>query len=80
MHNRDTGVLALGRFLAVERYCQSTYSPSTHPPVPSSRPDPIGGPAATPAPASGSGAPARPGHGAEFPASRYAPRRPVLRS
>ena len=63
MHNRDIGALALGRFLAVERYCQSAHSPSTHSPVPSSRPDPIGGPAATPVPASGSRAPAWPGHG-----------------
>jgi hypothetical protein len=57
MRNRDTGVLALGRFLAVERYCQSTLPSSTHPPVRRSRP------AATPVPPSGSRPPARPAHG-----------------
>jgi hypothetical protein len=62
MRNRDTGVLALGRFLAVERYCQATL-PSTHPPLPSSRPGRTGGRAATPVPANGSRAPARPEHG-----------------
>jgi hypothetical protein len=39
MGRRDVGVLALGRFLAVERYCQSTQPSSTHHPVPSSGPD-----------------------------------------
>jgi hypothetical protein len=42
MRNRDTGVLALGRFLAVERYCQSTHPSPTHLPVRSSRPDGTG--------------------------------------
>ena len=31
MSNRDAGFLALGRFLAVERYCQSSLPSSTHP-------------------------------------------------
>jgi hypothetical protein len=31
MSNRDAGFLALGRFLAVERYCQSSQPSSTHP-------------------------------------------------
>ena len=48
MRNRDSGVLALGRFLAVEWYCQSTQPSSTHPPVRRSRP--AGGPAAPPPP------------------------------
>ena len=61
MSHRDTGVLALGRFLAVERYCQATQPSTIHPPVQRSRPS--GGPAATPAPASGSRTPARPEHG-----------------
>ena len=45
MRNRDTGVLALGRFLAVERYCQSTQPSSIHPPVRGRRPDRTGAPA-----------------------------------
>ena len=31
MSSRDVGVLALGRFLAVERYCQSSQPSSPHP-------------------------------------------------
>jgi hypothetical protein len=62
MRNRDTGVLALGRFLAVERYCQAT-QPSTYPPLRSSRPDRVTGRAAAPVPASGSRAPAQSEHG-----------------
>jgi hypothetical protein len=61
MRNRDPGVLALGRFLVVEQYCQSTQPFSTHPPVRRSRP--TGGLAATPVPSSGSRPPARPAHG-----------------
>ena len=64
MRNRDHGVLALGRFLAVDRYCQSTQPTSTHHLVPGARPDRTGGPAGTPAArASGARAPARPEHG-----------------
>ena len=66
MSSRDAGFLALGRFLAVERYRQSSPPSSTHP-VRGSRPTPAGGPAGTP----GSD---------EFPASRYAPRHRGLRS
>jgi hypothetical protein len=62
MRYGDTGVLALGRFLAVERYCQAN-QPSTHPPLRSSRPDRTGGRAATPVRASGSRAPAPPERG-----------------
>ena len=61
MRNRDTGVLALGRFLAVERYCQTTH-PST-PPLRSARPDRAGGRGARPVPGGGFRAPARPEHG-----------------
>jgi hypothetical protein len=61
MRNRHTGVLALGRFLAVEQYCQSTQPFSTHPPV--RRSPPAGGPAGTPVRPSGSRPPARPAHG-----------------
>ncbi|HWC40879.1 MAG TPA: hypothetical protein VHK02_02720 [Actinomycetota bacterium] len=57
MRNRDTGVLALGRFLAVEQYCQSTQPFSTHPPVRRSPP------AGMPVPPSGARPPARPAHG-----------------
>jgi hypothetical protein len=46
MSSRDVGVLALGRFLAVERYCQSD-QPSAHP-VRSPRPDRTGSDAGTP--------------------------------
>jgi hypothetical protein len=55
MGNRDAGVLALGRFLAVERYCQSAQPPSTHHPVPTSGPAPSTGrrPARHDFPASG---------------------------
>ena len=63
MRNRDAGVLALGRFLAVERYCQSTQPFSAHHPLPSSRPDRTGGRPPTPARASGSRAPAPPERG-----------------
>jgi hypothetical protein len=63
MRNRDAGVLALGRFLAVERYCQSTQPFSAHHPLPSSRPDRTGGPAGLPAQGGRSRAPARPEHG-----------------
>ena len=37
MSKRDVGFLALGRFLAVERYCQSSQPGSTHP-IPGPRP------------------------------------------
>jgi hypothetical protein len=46
MSSRDVGVLALGRFLAVERYCQSD-QPSAHP-MRRPRPDRTGGDAGTP--------------------------------
>ena len=59
MSSRDVGVLALGRFLAVERYCQASQPPSAHP-VRSPRPDRTGGHADTPAPRTGARAPARP--------------------
>jgi hypothetical protein len=62
MSNRDTGFLALRRFLAVERYCQSSQPPSTHP-ARNSRPDWTAGQASTPDPRFGSRAPARPRHG-----------------
>ena len=61
MSDRTTGVLALGRFLAVERYCQATQPSAIHPPVQRSRPS--GGAAARPVPASGSRTPGRPEHG-----------------
>jgi hypothetical protein len=62
MRNRDAGVLALGRFLAVERYCQSTQPSSTHHLMPGASPDRPGGPAGTQA-ARASGTRARKEHG-----------------
>lgn len=62
MSNRDIGFLALGRFLAVERYCQSSQPSSSHP-ARSPRPDRTGGHVDTPDSRSGSRAPARPQHG-----------------
>jgi hypothetical protein len=59
MSNRDVGVLALGRFLAVERYCQSSQPSSTHP-AGGPHPDRGGGHAGSPGSSGGSWAPAPP--------------------
>jgi hypothetical protein len=61
MSKRDIGYLALGRFLAVERYCQSSQPSSPHR-ARSSRPDWNAGQASTPDSRIGSRAPARPQH------------------
>jgi hypothetical protein len=59
MSNRDFAVVALGRFLVVERYCETSLSSSTDQ-VRSPRPDRTGDDADKPDPRSGSRAPARP--------------------
>jgi hypothetical protein len=59
MSNRDFGVVALGRFLAVERYRETCVSPSANQQG-SPGPDWTGGHAAEPGSRSGSRAPARP--------------------
>jgi hypothetical protein len=62
MSSRDFAFVALGRFLVVERYCE-THLPSSTSKLPGPRPDRTGGDAGKPAPMSGSRAPARPQHG-----------------
>jgi hypothetical protein len=62
MSNRDFGVSALGRFLAVERYRESQPSFPTHPPRTPGE-GRTGGYAGTPDSRTGSRAPARPQHG-----------------
>jgi hypothetical protein len=62
MSKRDVGYLTLGRFLVVERYCQSSQPSSTHP-AQSPRPDRTGSHPNKPDASSGSRAPARPHHG-----------------
>ncbi len=59
MSNRDLGVIALGRFLAVERYRESQSSFSTHP-LRAPGADPTGGHTAKPGSRAGSRAPAGP--------------------
>ena len=62
MTNRDFGVSALGRFLAVERYRETCQSSPTNQ-LRSRDPDQAGGHADNPDSRSGSRAPARPRHG-----------------
>jgi hypothetical protein len=62
MSNRDFGVSALGRFLAVERYRETCLSPSANQ-LRSPVPDRIGVYIGTPGSGSGSRAPARPQNG-----------------
>jgi hypothetical protein len=62
MRIREFGLVAVGRFMAVESYCQSHQSPSTHPLQGSSR-DRTGGQADTRYKTSSPSAPARPEHG-----------------
>jgi hypothetical protein len=59
MSSRDSGFVALGRFLVVERYRETCLSSSA---IQLRDPDPdrTGGPAGKPGPSNGSGAPARP--------------------
>ena len=71
MRNRETGVLALGRFLAVERYASRPIRP---------RPTPLCGTPDRTGPARRHRPRVVRPPGADFPASRYAPRRPALRS
>jgi hypothetical protein len=59
MSNRDFGVVALGRFLAVERYRETCLSPSANQ-LRSPVPDGTGADADTSDSRSGSRAPARP--------------------
>jgi hypothetical protein len=59
MRSRDSGFVALGRFLVVERYCE-THLPSSTAKLPGPRPDRTGGDAGKPASTSRSRAPARP--------------------
>lgn len=59
MSNRGFAVVALGRFLVVERYRETCLSSSTDQ-VPSPRPDRTGDDADKPDSSSGSRAPARP--------------------
>jgi hypothetical protein len=60
--HRDFGVVALGRFLAVERYYETHVSPSANQ-AGSPGPDWTGGHAAKPSSRSGPRSPARPQHG-----------------
>jgi hypothetical protein len=62
MSNRDFAVVALGRFLVVERY-RETYVSSSANPLRDPGLDRTGGYADKPDPSSGSWAPARPRHG-----------------
>jgi hypothetical protein len=62
MSNRDFAVVALGRFLVVERY-RETCLPSSTNQVRSPGPDRTGGHADKPGSSSGSRTPARPQHG-----------------
>jgi hypothetical protein len=62
MSNREIGFVALGRFLAVERYCQSSQPSSPHP-ARSSRPGWAVGRAGAPDARTGARAAARPRHG-----------------
>ena len=72
MSNRDFAVVALGRFLVVERY-RETCPPSSTGHLGNTGPDRTGGHADTQDARSGSPAP-------EFPASRHARRHPDLGS
>jgi hypothetical protein len=62
MSNRDFGVIALGRFLSVERYRETQLSSPTHRPW-SAGADRTGGHADKSGSGSGSRGPARPQHG-----------------
>jgi hypothetical protein len=62
MHNRDFGVVALERFLVVERY-RETHLPSSSDQLSGPGPDRTGGYADKPDSSSGPRAPARPRHG-----------------
>jgi hypothetical protein len=62
MRTREFGFVAISRFVAVERYCQSHQPSSTHPRQ-SSGVDRTGGHANNQDRRSGSQAPARPEHG-----------------
>ena len=59
MSSRDFGFVALGRFLVVERYCETCLTSSASQ-LRDPGPDRTGGPAGKPGSTSGSGAPARP--------------------
>jgi hypothetical protein len=63
MSNRDFGVSALGRFLAVERYRESQQPSFVTQPLRSSGAGRTGGDAGKPGSRSGSRAPGRPQHG-----------------
>jgi hypothetical protein len=62
MRTREFGLVAVGRFIAVESYCQSHQSPSTHP-LRGSGGDRTSGHASKQDRESGVRAPAQPGRG-----------------